>query len=43
MGMRERVQAFGGSLEISGGPGQGVLVKAVIPVKQPQPEPAALG
>ncbi len=43
MGMRERVQAFGGNLEISGGPGQGVLVKAVIPVKQPQPELAALG
>ena len=36
MGMRERVQAFGGSLDISGETGQGVLVKAIIPVKQPQ-------
>lgn len=42
MGMRERVQALGGRLEISGGPGQGVLVKAVIPVKLTQAEPAAL-
>lgn len=43
MGMRERVQAFGGSLEISsGGPGQGVIVEAMIPVKQPQTETAEL-
>jgi len=42
MGMRERVQALGGCLEISGGLRQGVLVKAVIPVTQPQLEPAAL-
>ena len=41
MGMRERVQAFGGSLDISsGGPGLGVLVEAVIPVTQPQTESA---
>jgi len=31
-GMRERVQAFGGSLAISGPPGQGVTVSAVLPV-----------
>lgn len=31
-GMRERVQAFGGSLAISGPPGQGVTVNAVLPV-----------
>ncbi|HUU73433.1 MAG TPA: PAS domain S-box protein [Burkholderiales bacterium] len=43
MGMRERVQAFGGRLEISGTPGQGVLVKAIIPVDQPQLESAAAG
>lgn len=43
MGMRERVQAFGGSLDISsGGPGQGVIVEAMIPVKQPQTETAEL-
>lgn len=42
MGMRERVQAFGGSLEISGAPGEGVLVEAIIPVTQTQSEPAAL-
>ena len=41
MGMRERVQSFGGSLEISGAPGEGVLVEAIIPVMQPQLEPAA--
>lgn len=41
MGMRERVQAFGGSLDISsGGPGLGLLVEAVIPVTQPQTEAA---
>lgn len=32
LGMRERVQAFGGSFEITGSPGQGVIVRAVIPV-----------
>lgn len=32
MGMRERVQAFGGSLEISGEEGRGVRVRAVIPL-----------
>ncbi len=43
MGMRERVQAFGGSLDISsGGPGKGVLVEATIPVTQAQPETAAV-
>ncbi|UCH48279.1 MAG: PAS domain S-box protein [Betaproteobacteria bacterium] len=43
MGMRERVQAFGGSLDIvSGGPGEGVMVEAMIPVKQPQAETAEL-
>ncbi|MGH8221959.1 MAG: PAS domain S-box protein [Woeseiaceae bacterium] len=31
-GMRERVQAFGGSFDISGAPGQGVTVRAVLPV-----------
>jgi two-component system sensor histidine kinase UhpB len=31
-GMRERVQAFGGSLAISGPPGEGVTVSAVLPV-----------
>jgi len=31
-GMRERVQAFGGSFEISGAPSQGVMVRAVIPL-----------
>jgi signal transduction histidine kinase len=30
--MRERVQAFGGSFEISGGPGEGVVVCAVLPL-----------
>jgi PAS domain S-box-containing protein len=43
MGMRERVQAFGGSLEISGEPGQGVLVRAVIPVTQSKVESASAG
>ncbi|UCD69691.1 MAG: PAS domain S-box protein [Betaproteobacteria bacterium] len=43
MGMRERVQAFGGSLDIaSGGPREGVTVEAIIPVKQPQTEAAEL-
>ena len=43
MGMRERVQAFGGSLDISsGGPGLGLLVEAVIPVTQPQTEAAEI-
>jgi signal transduction histidine kinase len=32
VGMRERVQALGGSFEISGAPGQGVAVRAVIPL-----------
>jgi PAS domain S-box-containing protein len=32
LGMRERVQAFGGSLEISGAPGEGVTVRAVLPL-----------
>jgi two-component system, NarL family, sensor histidine kinase UhpB len=32
MGMRERVQALGGELEISGAPGQGVTIRVVIPV-----------
>lgn len=32
MGMRERTQALGGILEIAGAPGQGVEVRAVIPV-----------
>ncbi len=32
VGMRERVQAFGGSFEISGAPGEGVTVRAVIPL-----------
>ena len=31
MGMRERVQALDGQLEISGKPGEGVLVEAVVP------------
>jgi PAS domain S-box-containing protein len=31
-GMRERVQAFGGSLAIAAAPGQGVTVSAVLPV-----------
>ncbi len=34
MGMRERVQAFGGTLDISGEPGQGVRVRAVIPLSK---------
>jgi hypothetical protein len=34
MGMRERVQALGGSLEISGEPGNGVRVRAVIPLSK---------
>lgn len=34
MGMRERVQALGGGLEISGGPGKGVRVRAVIPLSK---------
>ena len=37
VGMRERVQAFGGSLAIAGPPGQGVTVKAVLPVTAAQP------
>ncbi len=32
VGMRERVQAFGGSFEISGAPGEGVVVRAVLPL-----------
>src|SRR5581483_5995100 len=32
IGMRERVQAFGGSFEIVVAPEQGVIVRAVIPV-----------
>jgi len=32
VGMRERVQAFGGSFAISGAPGQGVTVRAALPV-----------
>jgi PAS domain S-box-containing protein len=32
VGMRERVQALGGSFEISGEPGKGVVVRAVIPL-----------
>ncbi len=32
IGMRERVQAFGGSFEISGAPGEGVVVRAVLPL-----------
>jgi two-component system, NarL family, sensor histidine kinase UhpB len=32
VGMRERVQAFGGTFEISGAPGDGVTVRAMIPV-----------
>lgn len=31
-GMRERVQALGGRLDISGAPGEGVTVRAVLPV-----------
>lgn len=31
-GMRERVQSFGGSLAISGAPGEGVELRAVLPV-----------
>ncbi len=34
MGMRERVQAFGGHFDISGSPGEGVVVDAIIPIKQ---------
>jgi hypothetical protein len=34
MGMRERVQALDGQLEISGKPGEGVLVEAVIPLAE---------
>jgi two-component system sensor histidine kinase UhpB len=34
MGMRERVQALRGELEISGEPGQGVLVEATVPLDQ---------
>ena len=32
MGMRERVQGLGGGFEISGAPGEGVTVRAVVPV-----------
>jgi len=42
MGMQERVQAFDGRLEISGKPGEGVLVEAVIPLVQQQSEATAL-
>ena len=34
MGMRERVQALGGHFDISGSPGEGTLVDALIPIKQ---------
>jgi len=34
MGMRERVQALGGEFEISGSPGEGALVNALIPINQ---------
>jgi signal transduction histidine kinase len=34
VGMRERVQAFGGSFEISGAPGEGVAVRAVLPLAE---------
>jgi signal transduction histidine kinase len=34
MGMRERVQALGGHFDISGSPGEGALVDALIPIKQ---------
>jgi len=34
MGMRERVQGLGGRFEISGSPGEGVRVEAIIPIKQ---------
>jgi PAS domain S-box-containing protein len=34
MGMRERVQALGGHFNISGSPGEGALVDALIPIKQ---------
>jgi two-component system sensor histidine kinase UhpB len=33
-GMRERVQAFGGSFTISGAPGEGVELRAVLPVTE---------
>jgi PAS domain S-box-containing protein len=42
MGMRERVQAFGGHFEISGSAGEGVLVDATIPIKQVEIEPASV-
>jgi len=32
VGMRERAQAFGGTFEISGAPGEGVTVRAVLPL-----------
>ena len=34
MGMREREQALGGHFDISGSPGEGALVDALIPIKQ---------
>ena len=34
IGMRERVQALGGSLEVSGDQGRGVRVRAVIPLSK---------
>jgi signal transduction histidine kinase len=34
MGMRERVQALGGTLDITGEPGRGVQVRAMIPVSK---------
>ena len=40
-GMRERVQALGGSFTISGAPGEGVTVRAVLPVASAE-RPAAL-
>jgi glucose-6-phosphate-specific signal transduction histidine kinase len=42
MGMRERVQALGGHLDISGKPGEGVLVDAVIPLARQQTQATAL-
>ncbi|NIO41931.1 MAG: PAS domain S-box protein, partial [Burkholderiales bacterium] len=43
MGMRERVQALGGHLEVSSGvPGEGVLIEATIPVAQVRTETAAI-
>jgi two-component system sensor histidine kinase UhpB len=36
MGMRERVQGLGGRFDISGSPGEGALVDALIPINQAQ-------